>query len=482
MVRCSIGPGCGIGNGLAMVIKSRFVLLVLLCCSASVWSKPKAPLSLTLKDAALLSIANNARAQNAQLQWVLDKYKWVLAKNAFEWQFDVSGEVIRKKGHDTYYATNPSASLALPTGGTLTAEGTWYGGGAVRNYLDEDGSLTLAETNQSGSLSLRQPLLRGFGPKVALANLHNAEDQKRMDEIIYERTIARTVTQSIKAYWEVLQAKQSQRVQELALAQAEKVLAQYKVRIKVGDMPASNAIQQQAQVVASRLSVAEQKNRVLQSHQDLLVHLGLKSDAKVDVDVDVKNLDMMRFSDLEESIAFGLSHHAAILLAKLELDQLKRNYLVAQNEQLWELDVEGQIDTEHDAQVGLKLSIPLRDIPRKQKLLAAKVQYEQAQHNFVQLKKEVETEIINHWRKLHLILNRIDLLDQKVALSAKNYHVTVKQHLNGRASSFEVVAQQQQWITDQIGLISAKIEYLKTLADFHLLIGKVFSTWGITLQ
>jgi outer membrane protein TolC len=153
------------------------------------------------------------------------------------------------------YTTDIGTDLELGTRtGTNWNSTSWSGAGILPNDL----SLGPQYTAQA-YLSVRQPLLRGAGSDAQLAALHQAEAGARGAESRRLDSASQTALDVLSAYWELWYADRAVQVQEQALAVAQRLVNDAKVRATtLGTGSAVDVLQftTQAASIADALSQA----------------------------------------------------------------------------------------------------------------------------------------------------------------------------------------------------------------------------------
>src|SRR5262249_31805182 len=115
-------------------------------------------------------------------------------------------------------------------------------------------------------------------------------------------------------------------------------------RIKAGQLEPSGNIHQSYQIESLSLMVEQGENDFNTASQDLLQAIGLDPDLHLSVPSDV-TLDKLRIPNLKESIDLALHHNTQYLAQQMMLRADERAYTVAKNQQLWQLDAAGSVQT-----------------------------------------------------------------------------------------------------------------------------------------
>jgi outer membrane protein len=124
------------------------------------------------------------------------------------------------------YTTDVGTELELgTTTGTTWNSTSWSGTSPLPNNLSIG-----PQYAAQAYVSARQPLARGAGSDVQLAPLHRAEASARAAENRREQSASQTALDVLSAYWELWYADRAVQVQEQALAVAQRLVSDARVR------------------------------------------------------------------------------------------------------------------------------------------------------------------------------------------------------------------------------------------------------------
>lgn len=433
---------------------------------------------LTLKDAIVLALRNNPNVRVAELQRIIDKFQLEVQHNVYEPQYTFVANALFQEGDKPQYTLAPTVNLLTPTGATIQTSynQTWVGGGG---------------TGTTVTTVITQPLLRGFGPAVTMAPLLNAEYSEAIARMNLKNQVMTTVTQVIQSYYALVQAYNNLTVNELALESSLVTLNQLQLKIKAGQVAPMDLTQQQTQVANFRLAVVQSKNAIVQAYQTLLFTLGLDPNSNLSID---KNIDINEFKvpSIRQSTRLALANNTSYLQGVYGLKQSEIAVLLAQDQQKWLLNAVatktfttisggGAIGGGGANSVQLNLNIPINDMPRRQQLVNAKVQLEQQRILLDQTKRQVQTQVLTFVQSLVFQQQQIVQAEAAVAYAQTALDVELKKLRFGRSTVFEVTQLRNDLTSAQLNLITQKITYVNTLAQFEQAVGITLEKWGIQL-
>lgn len=450
---------------------------------------------LSIREAILLALRYNPNIQNAELDRIVQHYQLRLAHNEFELQYALGASgVIQKNTFNGVGSDSTNTFVASPEF-------------SYKNKYGTQASLTLDNNvaiyngyNPILNLSVTQPLLRGFGAANE-AGLLNAQDNEWLNKLNLRQSVVDQITQVILAYRTLILSANNLQNQRLQLNEAQKSYDINKKKIESGQLERTANIQQSYQIESLSLMVEQGENEFNVATQDLLQTIGLDPEMHLSVPSDVA-LNKIVVPDLKKSIELGLNHNAQFLAQKMALRADERAYKVAKNQQLWQLDVSGNIQSGTVSDVtgvgnGLRgiysgnnlnqtarltLTVPLHDINRRSQLVNAKVRLEKDRINLIASKRALITAITNIISNIQSLAKRYQLAQKQVKLAEQSYTLEKKKLQAGISTALDVNNTQNQLIQAQSGLIGAKIAYLNQLSALQRILGTTLDHWHINLR
>jgi outer membrane protein TolC len=351
------------------------------------------------------------------------------------------------------------------------------------------------------NLSFTQPLLRGFGKKANEAGLLNTIDSEWLNKLNLQQAVMDQITQVIGAYRALVLSGNNLQNQKRQLQEANKSFSMNEKKIAAGQLEPTANIQQSYQIESLNLMVEQAENDFETSAQNLLQTIGLDPDMRLAVPSDV-SLNKIIIPNEQEAINQALTHNVQYLALKMALRADERAYDVAKNQQLWQLDLNANVQlgvmTGVDSNspgisniynghnttetAGVTLTIPLNDVNRRSQLIGAKVRLEKDKLNLIAARRALITTIKNTISIIRSQAKRYGLAQRQVDLAAQSYTLEKKKQQAGIASSLDVNNTQNQLIQAQMGLINAKIAYLNQLSALQRLLGTTLDYWKIKLR
>ena len=119
------------------------------------------------------------------------------------------------------------------------------------------------------SMSLRQPLLRGFGSNINLIPLQQAEIAYRQAELFLKRAALDTMSATEGAYWDLAYAYEVKKVRTASLEVAEQLLEENREKERVGLATNIEVLQSEA-LLATRREAIITADAMIENSQDTL--------------------------------------------------------------------------------------------------------------------------------------------------------------------------------------------------------------------
>jgi outer membrane protein len=162
------------------------------------------------------------------------------------------------------FTYNFSASQYVPTGGRFRLDFSNFRQTSNSNLTTRnplfDSSLTL---------SLTQPLLRGFSLDAPRQQILVAKKNREISDVQFHETVVNTVASVKQLYWELIFAIDNLEAQRTSLGLAGKFLNENQIKVKVGTMAPLDVVQAQSEVARVEGDVITAENALNQAEDRL---------------------------------------------------------------------------------------------------------------------------------------------------------------------------------------------------------------------
>ena len=230
---------------------------------------------LVLQDVVVLVLANNTEIKNAYLDRIVDRGELAVAEDKFKPDFTPTLSVSTNRiGNTTNTNSNLDAKLVMkiPTGAEISFG--WNGNTEINNINNNS-------FEQKLQLNIRQPLLRGAGITVNKASIKLARINEQSNILNLKSILTDTITTSILAYRELLQAQEAVKIEQLSLKNAQESLEVTKALIAAGRVAPVEIVQAEASIANRRLSLVAAQNSLESSKLALLAILDIDKNTNI---------------------------------------------------------------------------------------------------------------------------------------------------------------------------------------------------------
>lgn len=133
------------------------------------------------------------------------------------------------------------------------------------------------------SITLQQPLLRGFGRALTEAELRVAEIDHQIETLRYQEQILRTAAEAGNSYWQLYRAQEGLDMRRAALENARAALGDVERRVEAGWAPATDLIEAKIAVASREADVARATRLLEETQGGLMSLLNVRGAAKAPV-------------------------------------------------------------------------------------------------------------------------------------------------------------------------------------------------------
>jgi len=383
-----------------------------------------------------------------------------------------------------------------------------------------------------------QNLLQGFGFAPNTRYIHFAKNNREITDVAFRLQVITTVDQIENIYWDLVYAYENVRVQEEALAAAEKTLSDSEKQVKFGTLPPIQVVSAQSTVATDQQNlIVAQTNLEL---QELLMKNALSrimedptlADAEVVPTSTMQVPAQEAAGPIQDLINQGLAHRPELAESRIDLNSRELNTKVVRNALLPSLnlyayyggsgiggDLNPQIlpcqpgetfgcfdaakappafrnggpvsyattlnqlvdSTAPDKGIGLTLSIPLRNRAAQANQIRSQLELRQAQMRLQQLENQVRIEVRNAQFALRQNRAAVRSAQAAVDFSRQTLDSEQKKLAAGVSTPTNVLQDQAALTTVESNLVSAMAAYEKSRVEMDRATGLLLEHAGIEL-
>ena len=321
----------------------------------NLYGEPVEVAAISLQEAIRLAVANNLETRFARLTPGISAAQIIEAEAAFDWTFFASAQwenldqpVVGRSatGFDIGGQFRKSENVNTQIGvRRLLSSGARVTLDQQLNYLQQgEAGLALSPNpawDLTWNLQVEQPLLRGFGRDVNLAQVRIARNAERDAVARFRADLIRIVLQTERAYWDLLTAHRDVLILSKLLEQGQEVNQRVRGRAQIDATPAQ--IETANATIAEREANLKQGIGALRQRSDSLKRLindpslPLASETLL-LPSEMPMREAVRYS-LADSITTAVRVRPEVDQAILSIQDTTTRLLVAQNSRLPTLDL-----------------------------------------------------------------------------------------------------------------------------------------------
>lgn len=360
-------------------------------------------------------------------------------------------------------------------------------------------------TRGSAGITLSQPLLKNFlidGTRLRISVSKNRLDYSEMG---LRSKVMDVVTSVEKAYYDLIAARETVKVQAKALQLAEQLLSENKKRVEVGTMAPLDEKQAESQVAGSRADLlsAQQSLSAAENGLRALIHDNYRDYRELLIEPVEQLAAPAQQFDVQQSWSKGLSQRPEYLQAKLNTEQSELNYKYDRNQLLPDLSLTGAYghgaggvavrefgDGLEDFRTGrnptysfgARMSIPLGNRAARSNYRASKLTIEQVKLALKKTEQGILVEIDNNITAARVSYERVTARREARLYAEAALDAERKKLENGKSTSFFVLQLQKDLTSARSAEIGALADYNKSLADLARSEGSTLDRRAINLQ
>ena len=388
--------------------------------------------------------------------------------------------------------------------------------------------------NSNFRAMISQPLLQGLGFLPNTRFIRIAKNNREISDVAFRLQVITSLDQIENIYWDLVNAYENVKVQQDALALAQKTLEDNKKQVQIGTLAPIEVVRAQSVVATDQQNlIVAQTNLQL---QQLLMKNAL---SRTLVDPMLAEAEVIPTSTMvvpanepvvpvQDLINDPLSHRAELAESRIDLTNRDLNNRSAKNALLPSLSVFAYYggsglggsqnpssicgnpgaappplcepvptfqstgygttlnqlvdSTAPDKGVGFQLNIPIRNRSAQATQVRAELEYRQAQMRLQQLENQVRIEVRNAQFAVQQNRAAVQAAEAAVELAKQSLDAEQKKYALG-ASTTTLVLQAQTSLTQaQSNLVGAKASYEKSRVELDRATGLTLDHNGILLN
>lgn len=477
----------------------RALSLLLWVCSSI--AQPVSTPVLTIEEAVRLAVVNHPSLQALRMDQTLTQNEVAyqsaefLPKLTLEMMSGIKEENNELPQHAKLFKAFPSIQLKTPIGTQfkMYAEDSTH---REQGYKHHDQSVTLM---------LKQPLLKGVSPKINRWPLEGAKLQYQIDRLTHQHALENVIDGVLSAYARYQQTIWQVEIQQHYLDQSERFFEEITEKFNVGRVRAQDLIAPELQIKKAKQSLLIAKQEVKHWRRLIFDAIGIE-DTYQPIYPQLQSSTNAALHEIKITQEDVFAHDLDLHRIEVERQRLMRELIITKDSQRFDLNIQADVHLgqshhhfleqiyddryyhllpKHNKgySAAVYLTIPFGDKQRHHYEKLAK--YTLIEKNKLQ-QKQLEQALIQQYHEMveeiEMQQERYALVEQELALSVLEYDAVLEQYWLGRASIFEVIRSKEQHLAAQISLAQAKLNAIELKTKVQKLTGTLLEQWHVSVH
>ncbi len=403
------------------------------------------------------------------------------------------------KYYDVSSIERDTSNLNLTVGQMLSTGADW--GFGVFTTRSKSNIETAKNYTSYLGFNVNQPLLKGRGKKVTRSNVYLASISNESAIHDIENRAIELVYNLLQAYWNLVYARETLSVNEIALVQADSLLAYNQKGYELGILVESDVLEAKSQRLLRQQEIMNQENVIRDSEDVLKRLLNITTEEEWRLELiptnrpDIKTVDL----DLEIAIEQAIKYRPEYKIAEKTLEQNEIYLTIAKNAQLPSLNLNASYNihgsgtslnkdlrdlSEIDSygwQLGLNLSYPFRNRDAKADYEKRQIEIKRALLALEDIESQIMTEIRSSTRNVNINRERIDVSRLSVEVNELKLKMEEERFKNKLSTSYYVLLFQSDLANARNLYNKALVDYTMSVVEFQRACGRLLEDLNISI-
>lgn len=389
--------------------------------------------------------------------------------------------------------------------------------------------------NGSADLTIRQPLLQGFGVETNRRAITIAKNNLSVADLNFKAQVIATVKNVADLYWDLVSLNDNLKAKQRALEIAQKLYGDNRKRLTIGAIAPIDIVQAEAGVETSQLDLrqaqaqAQQQELILKS---ALTRTGVDSvtvmDARLIPTDAIQVPETEAIQPIQDLVAEAFANRPELKVSQINMENTRINMKGVKNAMRPGLDV--FVDLQNNAlagspntiaiptgpdgqplltradpnayfignwgsiasqvlgrnfpnySIGFNLNVPLRNTAARADMIKNQLDYRQAEIDVKQAENSVRLNVVNARISLAQARASYETAVKARKLQEQTFTGTRRKYELGTASFTDVVLLQRDVVTSQTAETNALNGYIKARNNMDLVLGRLLETNHVDLQ
>jgi outer membrane protein len=477
-------------------------------------------LRLTLQTAIHMALEKNFTIQVQEFGPQIARERITGELGSFDPLLELEASRSENTRRDVFLASDADAGVARPRDGfhlpddTVTRVDRLSASLSGRTPLGTTYDVGFGADNSTGSarrfddvyssgldFGIRQPLLRGFGAEVNLAQVRIARTNAEISEWELRDTLINVITEVAYAYNDLHTANQNLLVAERSRELARQLMQNNQQRAEIGVMTPLDVTTARAQVASREEAVILARRNVLDNENLLKQLLTRELERMLSIRVEIEPPPALRIrADVMGGIRDALEMRPDYRQAMLDIQRRHILVAVAKNDLLPKLDlvtslrllgVDNDIGTsasrtlrrdQTEWSAGAVFSLPIGNRAARSGLNSERLQAAQALVSLQRLEQQIVVDVDNAAGQIVTNRERIESTSEARKLAAESLAAGEERLRAGTGTTFEVLELQEELSSAEFAELRARGDYNKAVAEFRRKTGTTLRAHGVLLN
>jgi outer membrane protein len=480
-------------------------------------------LTLSLRDAVVLTLENNSFVRIQETQVEFSKFALLGAHSPFD--------PLLTSSYNINSTTTPTSSQLQGTGQATTVNSTSQFAQFTYGQTFETGTNVQAGLSSSNSAAnnsfntfnpsinsilsfqFTQPLLRNGWLFANRAPLVIARRNLEQSQANFAAEVSNNVLQAVGQYWSVVEARGNLEVARRSMDAAEVTYKRDKRALELGALPPLDIYRSESQVASRRVQVIQSEYALKQAENQLRMTIGADQDPNIQaLDIELTEKPEpegeLRTIDTATALQQALTKRPEFDAAHASRANDETRIHLAHNHLLPELDLSAQYASNgvggtqfNSAQqritssslnqlsgfnyptyfAQLSLSLPLRNRAAKAELGNALVSRRSDLYNERQLREQVALDVGNAVHQLEQAKLSIAAGKEALDLAKKTMAAEQRKYELGSETIFFVLEAQTELATAELSLLQAEVNYQLAVAGLDHATGELLGPYHVQI-
>jgi outer membrane protein TolC len=396
--------------------------------------------------------------------------------------------------------------MRVPTGGEVSLS---YRLRERRNNIIGSGGATAGGSDREYDgamvISLRQPLLKGFGRDVAETDLRLANIEHRIALFQYQQQLLKTGNDALSLFWQLYRTSEVRAIRRQALDYARRVEADTAARVDAGKLARSNVTEAKAGVLLREVELMRAGQAVQESQSRLETMLAVSGLAQTNLelvtDINPAELAIAQGGSAEQRYRRALDTWPALGIARLRAEQAGIRLDYADNLRLPSLDLvlsqsgtglsnDNKVARELTEQVkypgwsiGLSFEIPIegnRKARAQYNAQAARVH--QAELEIASIRNALGNEVLLRWEQAAGGRDEVGLIQADVALRTEMLRIEQVRYESGISQLSQLLLRENELTEARQRLAESHARQGQANDALRFADGSLLQHYAITLE